>query len=432
MHKAKDIQVQVARGAQQLALGCVQTQSQAAGLGCGAGANVECLRFVVHQRAVGGLAVDLDVQGVGADCQAVHPHKGGAGSTGREAGPAARQSTRGFQAGELFARNGQAEFHAREAQARQAVFECAVGVEAAVQARIGIEIGAANGQHVHSNQAGRLGYRAVSRDLRIAQRDLFAALLQRQVALDTEEAKHVELKVAAHLQQFALLSVHGQLQGCGLGAGVRAGGDGQVGLALCIVHHQRALGLGRNLGGAARLQAGECGAEGFGDGADHKCRHIHTLQAATKAHLQRFAGPEFDRGRGGKAAAHGRVERSHHGCQLRLHLGLGHAGIDLRAGDCLGGVREPQGEADVAGGTLQADGLQLAGFGLALGQVDGFDHRQAQVAVGVRAAGVVGGDVGHIHKAQASRKVEHKDVFALGALGRVDADRDLACAKQGV
>ena len=204
LHKAKDIQVQVARGAQQLALGCVQTQSQAAGLGCGAGANVECLRFVVHQRAVGGLAVDLDVQGVGADCQAVHPHKGGAGSTGREAGPAARQGARGFQAGELFARNGQAEFHAREAQARQAVFECAVGVEAAVQARIGIEIGAANGQHVHSNLAGRLGYRAVSCDLRIAQRDLFAALLQRQVALDTEEAKHVELKVAAHLQQFAL------------------------------------------------------------------------------------------------------------------------------------------------------------------------------------------------------------------------------------
>ncbi len=173
-------------------------------------------------------------------------------------------------------------------------------------------------------------------------------------------------------------------------------------------------------------------AEGLGDVDRLEVGHVDTQKAAAKANLQRFGIPQFHRGRGSKAATQGAVEGRHHRVEFGLQLGLGQPSAERGAGSALTTVAQAQGKGDVAGNTVNGERLQLAGFGLSLGEVDGFDHRQAQIAVGVRAAGVVGGDVGHINIGQASRKVEHKDVFALSTLGRVDTDRDLACAKQGV
>ncbi len=200
LHKAKDVKFQVPRGPQELAFAGVQIERQAAGLGCGAGVDLQTLGLVVHQTAVCGLAVDLHVQGVGREGQPVHTNKGRPGCAGRQAGPAARHRTGCFQPAELFARNRQTKFNAREAQARGCVFEAAVRVEAAVDASIGVQVRAANAEHVHVDLAGRFRHRAIARNLRIAQRHRVAALFYRQVALDAKETKHVQLKVATGLQ----------------------------------------------------------------------------------------------------------------------------------------------------------------------------------------------------------------------------------------
>ena len=82
LHKAKDVDVQVAHGTGEVSFAGVQGQGAAGGLGRGAGVDLQVLRFVVHQRAVCRSTVDLYCEGVGTQGQAVNADHACAGGTG--------------------------------------------------------------------------------------------------------------------------------------------------------------------------------------------------------------------------------------------------------------------------------------------------------------------------------------------------------------
>ena len=216
-----------------MAIACVEIQSQTAGRGRGACIDVQTPRHVVHQAAVCRLAVDLYLQGVGADRQARHAHKGRAGRVGLQTRPGARQGSGGLGAAELLACDGQAELHPRQTHAGQAALEGAISIEATVQAGICAEPRAAQCEQVNLHLTGRTQYAAIARQLRIAQGDGVAALFKGQIAFDAKKAEGVYGEVARGAGDFTQASRQVQRQGAGVAN--RAGWNN---LVLCRIIHQ--------------------------------------------------------------------------------------------------------------------------------------------------------------------------------------------------
>ena len=280
--------------------------------------------------------------------------------------------------------------------------------------------------------AGRLGHCAVGCNLCIAQGDGVAALLNGQVALDSKETKHVELQGTAGLQEFALLAVHGEFEAGGCATCVGAGGDRQIRLACGIVHHQGVLRFGCDVFCRTCLLGGQACAVALGLVGKDQVRHVHAFERAAKADLQLFAAPEFDRGCGSKAAANGCIQAAHQSIELGLNLRFGVFAVDRLCAGGLGAVRQAQREADVSRRAIDHQALHFSGLRTTLGNVGGHHHRQAQVALWCAAAGVVGGDVGHIGGGQRIMEAEQIARLAAFCLAGIQADRDLVGPKQRI
>ena len=148
----------------------------------------------------------------------------------------------------MLAEQRQPKLHVAQAQARGIGVEGAhlVGV-ATVDTRKGVQARAANRQHIHRDARRRFVDGGRARNV-AGQFDVLAGLAHRQIALNRHKAVHVDVQESAGLQQLALGTIHGECE-----AAARSGADRQICFVVGIVHHQRALGFGCNVGDRARL-----------------------------------------------------------------------------------------------------------------------------------------------------------------------------------
>ena len=221
LEEAEDIELEVAAGLHQLALGAVQRQRQRAAATGVDRQRGRTARVVDDRVARLGRLVDVDRHAAGADRQvAAQADKCHALGSGLQTGPLAGRGL--VAAGHFLAHQRQPELHAGQLKSE-------LVSRAAVQAREGVDARATDCQQVDIDLAGSSLDAAVSILQLVSQRHRFAAALDREVALDLEESIDVQRQVAAGLHQFTLDAVHRQRQ-----ARARTGGDRE--LILGVVH----------------------------------------------------------------------------------------------------------------------------------------------------------------------------------------------------
>ena len=282
--KEVDLQVAPCTGEFALITGHLQ-----ADVGVRPGGDVELACTVVHYHVFvrtdsGDTTVDLHVQVVGAERHALYAHQGHRARAGLQAGEFARRTgwcalcRTGCRGSRFFCHERQTKADVLQGQA-QRVF-CT-----AIQTRKGVYAAAAYGEQVYINGAGLCGVAA------IIEHHGVTALLYGKAAAHLEEAKEVDVQVAADGKHFTTSAIHAQGK-----VAVRSGFNRQRGLVLCVVHHRvvdlarlvdcDAQGVGRDrhavhadkgCAGCAGLQAGPaaCGVCG---GADKSQTEFHSAE----------------------------------------------------------------------------------------------------------------------------------------------------------
>ena len=204
LEEAKGAQVQVATGAQQVAVGASHAEGLLTG---GAGGDHQVLCVVVDQLAVGGGLVDFDQQVAASGLQAVHAGERDAGGRGLEAGPFASGAR-----GDVFAGQDQGQVDARHVQAH------GLG-GAAVDAGKSLDAVGPQGEFIDRDAVAVAEFEGVG---------LFA---QRKVTVELNKTKDIHIEVGAGLQQRTTAAVHAQGK-----AGAHARGHRQRGFAGAVVN----------------------------------------------------------------------------------------------------------------------------------------------------------------------------------------------------
>ncbi len=152
--------------------------------------------------------------------------------------------------------------------------------------------------------------------------------------------------------------------------------------------------------------------------------HVQASEAATKTQLKLAPGVEHHRRLGPSQAGQRGVDGLLQG--VRVHAGVQDGGLHR-----LATMAKPQGVGHLGQSAVDNNALQLAGAGLALGEVDWLDHRQAEVARGIVGRAEVAANVGDVGVGQRAAEAQGEVGLARTGTG-TGAHADIAGAKQAV
>jgi hypothetical protein len=201
----------------------------------------------------------------------------------------------------------------------------------AAHARKGLDAARADSKRVNPDHARRLGEFAQRVIFRITQYDFVFALVEREIALDGNEAEDIDRELCTGLQQLATRAVQREREhvgGLGTVAYIEFGAPLGGGGINAVVDDQGTDGLGWRGLRVTRLDDRDCRRVSPGHFGHGHCRHIDAKERAAKFKIKRLAVPELQHGRARESCIAGRsdlgAQRSHGRIDHRLCLGLSH------------------------------------------------------------------------------------------------------------